>query len=117
MTWHFEYRVPQCGGLKLWVAASFWRRLLGVHAVGILAADEALLITPCSAVHTFFLSQPLDVVFLDAAGNERLCVHALAPNRVAWAVGARMAVELPAGYCQRHADYLECIQLALSLRH
>lgn len=109
-----ESRPPSTRPLTLWVADSFLRRLLGVHARGFPQENEGLLITPCSAVHTFFLSQPLDVVFLDAKGNECRCVRALAPNKVARAAGARMAVELPAGYCDRHGDYLARIHLAMS---
>ncbi|NLC37514.1 MAG: DUF192 domain-containing protein [Alcaligenaceae bacterium] len=100
--------------LKLRRADTFLLRLLGLHDQGKLAADEGLLLTPCAAIHTFFLRQPLDVVFLDALGQERRCIHGLPPNRVAWAAGVRAVIELPGGYCARHPDYLERIQSALA---
>lgn len=106
-------RMATAAALRLRVADSFRLRLLGVHAIGTLALDEGLVLVPCGAVHTFFLRQALDVVFLDARGRECRCVHGLRPYRVAGATGARMVVELPAGYCRRHLDYLDRVHLAL----
>lgn len=102
--------------LRMRVATTFMQRLRGVHAAGPLAPDEGLLIQPCKAVHTFFLSQALDVVFLDAAGRECRCIHDLAPFQVAGAAASCMVVELPAGYCRRHPDYLAHISAAMQLR-
>ncbi|NYT23624.1 DUF192 domain-containing protein [Alcaligenaceae bacterium] len=99
--------------LRLRVADSFRLRLPGVHAIGTLAPDEGLVLVPCRAVHTFFLRQALDVVFLDARGGECRCVHSLPPYRVAGAAGARMVVELSAGYCRRHPDYLDRVHIGL----
>lgn len=102
--------------MKLRVADTFLLRLLGLHAGGALAPDEGLLLWPCKAVHTFFQSQTLDVVFLDARWKECRRVSELAPYRVAASAQARVAVELPAGYCCRHPDYLQRIHAALQLR-
>lgn len=103
-------------GLRLRVADTFLTRLLGLHAHGPLAPDEGLLLLPCHAVHTFFQSQSIDVVFLDALGRECRRVSSLRPFRLAVSVGAKMAIELPAGYCRRHPDYLRRIHAALQLR-
>ena len=99
--------------LRLRVADSFRLRLLGIRALRWTGDDQGLLLTPCRAIHTFFLSQALDVVFLDSMASERGCVHSLQPSRVAFRMGAQMVVELPAGYCRRHPDYLAHIRLAL----
>lgn len=100
--------------LKLRMADSFMLRLLGLHAHGgVLREDEGLLLNPCRMVHTLFLTQAIDLVFLDGRGRVCLCVHALPPRRVAAAARARMVVELPAGYCRRHPDYLYRIRAAL----
>ncbi|MFT0851020.1 DUF192 domain-containing protein [Achromobacter sp. F4_2707] len=100
--------------LKLRRADTFFLRLLGLQGFGKLAADEGVLLTPCRAIHTFFLRQPLDIVFLDGRGGQRRCIQRLPPYRVAMDAGARAVVELPGGYCERHPDYLERIQVALS---
>lgn len=99
--------------LRLRLAATFLRRLLGVHAKGPLGDDEGLLLTPCNAVHTFFLRQRIDVVFLDGAGAPCRHVAAVAPRRIVFERHARMVVELPSGYCARHPDYPARIQAAL----
>lgn len=100
-------------GFRLHRAETFWRRLLGVHALGGLAAHEGLLLKPCSAIHTFFLDQAMDVVFLDAQGAECDRLADLPPRRFQRKAGAYMVVELPAGYCRRHPDYLRQIHQAL----
>lgn len=102
--------------LYLHVAESFYSRLLGLHAYGGLGPDEGLLIVPCRAVHTFFLTYAIDVVFLDARGHETRSLHQLQRYRIAVDGRARMVVELPAGYCQRCPDYLARIHAALHLR-
>lgn len=99
--------------LRLRMADNFWLRLLGVLAARWTSDDEGLLLTPCRAIHTFFLSQAIDIVFLDSMACECGCVHSLPPYRVAFRMGAHMVVELPAGYCRRHPDYLAHIRLAL----
>lgn len=102
--------------LRLRWANTFWRRFLGLHAGLPLAQNEALVLIPCSAVHTFFLDHAIDVVFLDADGGECRCVHALRPWRAVREKRACVVVELPAGYCSRHPDYLVRIHAALRLR-
>lgn len=102
--------------LRLRVADTFLPRLLGLHASGPLAPDEGLLLLPCQAVHTFFQSQSIDVVFLDAHGRECRRVSSLRPHRLAISPDAQMAIELPPGYCRRHPDYLRRIHAALQLR-
>lgn len=100
--------------LRLRVADTFLLRLLGIHAGGPLAADEGLLLTPCGGVHTLFLREPVDVVFLDGRARECGCIQRLRPRRAAWRGDARMVVELPAGYCAAHSDYLARIRAALA---
>lgn len=108
-----------CGSqkrLRLRVADTFFLRLLGLHVWGGLAPDEGLVLTPCRAVHTCFLRQPIDVVFLDDSGAECGRVLGMLPYRVAREGRARCVVELPENYCRRHPDYLQRIQAALQRR-
>lgn len=110
---HIPHRCPQEPGLNLKVANVFRSRLLGVHAFGGLRGNEGLLIIPCRAVHTFFLRQALDIVFLDSEERLLRCALAVRPRRVVFERRAAMVVELPAGYCRRHPDYLEQIHSAM----
>jgi len=100
--------------LILYPCATFGQRLLGLHGVKPLGADEGLWIVPCAAVHTLGLAQALDVVFLDALDRPvRVCTQ-LRPNRAAWCWRAHSAVELSAGFCVRHPDV--AVQIARQCR-
>jgi|GEM_PF-887128 len=60
--------------LRALQAESFLARLQGLHALPPLGPSHALLIRPCSAVQTWRMGYPIDVVFLDAHGRVlRLC--------------------------------------------
>lgn len=83
---------------RLIIARSFGDRLKGVLKHGVLKPDTALLITPCSSIHTFGVPFSLDAVFLSA----QLRILRLAPNvapwRVRWAPrGTKHVLELRAG--------------------
>lgn len=79
-------------------AVSPWARMVGLLGRASLDQGEGLMITPCRAVHSWFMRFPIDVLFLDRDG---LVVHLAAdlrPYRWSWGGGsAQTAVELPAG--------------------
>lgn len=62
---------------------------------------EALLIVPTSAIHTCFMRFPIDVAFLTRAGRILKASTAVPPWRVAIALRAYAALELPAGTLTR----------------
>ncbi|WP_420226422.1 DUF192 domain-containing protein [Pigmentiphaga litoralis] len=66
-----------------------------------LAADEALRITPCAAVHTFGMRQAIDVVFVGRGGVVLAVVPRVPPGRIVWRRGAIEVVETAAGCAQR----------------
>ena len=68
--------------------------LLGRKSIG---ADEAMVITPCLAVHTAFMRFPIDVVFIDRDGLAVEIVHDLQPWRIAASFRAHAVVEMAAG--------------------
>ena len=70
------------------------RGLLGRDALDVSAA---LLLTPCSAVHTVFMRFPIDVVFIDRDGHVKKIVRNLQPWRIAASPTAHAAVELAGG--------------------
>lgn len=81
---------------------SFWWRLRGQLAA---RRRHGLIwmLSPCSAVHSFFLAQPIDVAFCDTDG---LIVRVFVPMqawRLAAARGAASAWEFPAGSLDRLA--------------
>ena len=74
------------------------RGLLGRDS---LDPSAALIIAPCSAVHTFFMRFVIDVVFVDRNGSVLKGVADLKPWRIAARPGAFAVVELNAGAIRR----------------
>lgn len=62
-----------------------------------LAANSALVLAPCFAVHTAFMRFAIDVVFVDRGGRVRQIVRGLRPWRIAASPGAYATIELAAG--------------------
>lgn len=58
---------------------------------------EGMLLAPCSSVHTFGMSYPIDLVFLTRQWHVRRVVPSLEPLRMAWSLGAAMVLELASG--------------------
>ena len=59
-------------------------------------AMSALILAPTSAIHTFFMKFPIDVVFVRKDGRVVKVRAGLKPWRVSGALGAFAVVELPA---------------------
>jgi uncharacterized protein len=58
---------------------------------------HALIIAPTSAIHTFFMRFAIDVAFVRRDGRVVGIRHGMKPWRIAVALGAHAAIELPAG--------------------
>jgi uncharacterized membrane protein (UPF0127 family) len=58
---------------------------------------SALIIAPCSAIHTFFMRFAIDVAFVDRSGHVVRGSRRIPPWRVGLGIGAWAAIELPAG--------------------
>ncbi len=53
---------------SLTIAETFWSRAVGLLGRSRIDGEEAILIRPCSSIHTFFMRLRLNVAFCDAAG-------------------------------------------------
>ncbi len=87
---------------RAWVADNFWTRGRGLIARAPLQPGEALVIQPCKGVHTWFMSYPIDVIYVDSTDRVVDIDEAMRP----WRLGrprprARYVIELPAGTVQR----------------
>jgi uncharacterized membrane protein (UPF0127 family) len=87
--------------MRVIVAATTWARLRGLILRPSPAAGHALLLRPAAAIHTCFMSYPIDVVFLDAHGGVLSVHHAVPPWRARAQRGARAVLELRAGEATR----------------
>ncbi len=99
-----DVRVVTAGGRpvarSVRVVATFAGRLVGVLG-GWPGGGDGILLAPCRAVHTFFLSGPLDVAFLAADGTVLRLLEGMPPWRVAGCRGARATLELPPSSLRR----------------
>jgi uncharacterized membrane protein (UPF0127 family) len=64
-------------------ATSMWARFWGLMGKKPLPEGEALLIDPCSSVHTMFMRFPIDVVYISKDNR----VVKIAPEMRAWRAG------------------------------
>ena len=83
---------------KMRVANNFVSRVVGL--IGTKQLDqEGLFIPRCNWIHTFFMSIPIDVVYVDSKGMIRKIDHTIQPWRLGKPVwSASDVVELPAGF-------------------
>jgi uncharacterized membrane protein (UPF0127 family) len=66
-----------------------------------LAEHAALILAPCSSIHTFFMRFAIDVAFVDRGGTIIRLRSAVRPWRIQIAVRAFAVVELAAGALAR----------------
>jgi uncharacterized membrane protein (UPF0127 family) len=62
-----------------------------------LPAGSAVIIAPCSGIHTFFMRFPIDVVFAGRDGRVVKVYHGLPAWRIGFGWKGFAAIELPAG--------------------
>ena len=83
------------------VADHALRRMKGLLGRDGLEPGEGLLLRPASAVHTYFMRFPIDVVFLDDALVVVAVSDSVDPWRARSQRGAKAVLELPAGESAR----------------
>jgi len=89
-----KYRITRASGFK--------ERLLGLIPYKTLSDNEIFFIKDCSAIHTFFMHFPIDVIFTDKAGLIVSLKEALLPWRVfSGSRGARDVYEAIPGIIRR----------------
>ncbi len=80
------------------VADTFWTRFKGLMGQHDLAEGFGLLLQGESAIHTFGMQIPIDIVYLDKEGRVLRTTTAMPPSRLGPLVrGARNVLELPVG--------------------
>jgi uncharacterized membrane protein (UPF0127 family) len=83
---------------KVRIAQDFKSRSIGLLDRHSISGNEALLIKPCTSIHTFFMKFPIDVLFLSKEGNIVKIAHSLKPWRLSGCLlGCFMVLELPPG--------------------
>jgi uncharacterized membrane protein (UPF0127 family) len=83
-------------------ARTFFSRFLGLMGRKKLDDNAALLLEPCSSIHTAFMRFPIDVIYTDRAGQVVKVRPSIKPFRVSAAGrGGHATIELPAGALAR----------------
>lgn len=88
------------------VAATAWRRALGLMGRRSMGRGRGLFLAPCPSVHTCFMRFDLDLIFVSRDWRVVRIVPSVAPWRMAWGgPGAWAVLELQAGWfpCERLA--------------
>jgi uncharacterized membrane protein (UPF0127 family) len=84
------------------VAVRALDRMKGLLGRAELPSGQALVIRPCTSIHTLFMRFPIDVLFLDEAGGVLRAIRDLQPWRLTRIYPrASCVAELPAGVLQR----------------
>ena len=83
------------------VAGTSESRRRGLLGRDSLDPSAALIIAPCSAIHTFFMRFAIDAVFVDRGGRVLKVTEHLKPWRIAMSLGAFAVIELNAGSVAR----------------
>jgi len=85
-------------GTNVRLADTWWRRLRGFLFRPEPRPGEGILLAPCDAIHTWGMTFPLDVIFLDGSGQVLKITEDLPPRRMCGRVhGAKYVLEVPAG--------------------
>ncbi len=72
--------------------------LLGCESI---PDDYALIIAPCSAVHTFFMRTSIDLIYVARNGVVTKTCRSVKPWRISGALGAYAVIEAAAGFVDR----------------
>lgn len=83
--------------VRVWCCETWLERAMGFIGQAPLPPAEILLLTGCSAIHSFGLRQRVDIAFTDARGQVLRCVRGLSRRRFAICRGAQAAWVMRAG--------------------
>ena len=85
----------------------WWDRARGLLGRPALLPGQALLLTPCSSIHTIGMTRAIDLAFLDGTGAI-IKLAALRPMGIAWHRQATQVLEMTSG--EIHRLGLQCGQ-------
>ena len=80
------------------IAEGLFKRMKGLLGKDALKSGQAIVLKPCTAVHTFFMRFTIDIAFVDSENRVIKAIPDLKPWRLTGIYSsARSCVELPAG--------------------
>lgn len=89
------------------LADNYFTRLKGLLNKKSMPAGSALIIKPCSMVHSIGMKMYIDVLFVSSTKEVVHIIEAMKPNRVSPFIhNAQLVIELPAGQIQKTATLI-----------
>ena len=83
------------------LAGSLFKRIKGLLGKKELKHGQALILKPCNSIHTFFMSFPIDVLFMGKQNEVVKAISNIHPFRLSGVYfRASYVIELPAGTLQ-----------------
>lgn len=80
------------------IADNFFSRMVGLLGRKKLPEHNAMVLNPCSSIHTFFMRFSIDAVFLDGQGEVVHLITNMSPYRISPVIkNSKMVIELPGG--------------------
>ena len=73
--------IVEIAGVRARVARTFFERARGLIGTRSLPPGEGMLILRCNAIHTWFMSFPIDATFLDRRDRVVKVVRGIRPGR------------------------------------
>ena len=87
---------------RAWRAVTLRERMKGLLGKDKLEEGRALLISPCTSIHSFFMRFRFDAAFVDPDGVVLHMIHSMKKWRMSkWVARARGVIEFPAGVLER----------------
>lgn len=80
------------------MARTFFARAKGLLGRRQFKGPQAIVLKPCSSIHTFFMRFPIDVIFIDRDNKVIGAISSIRPFRLSPIFfNSRFAIELPSG--------------------
>lgn len=81
---------------KVWLANSFFKKMIGLLSKSSLDSSEGMLFYKAPSIHTIGMKFPIDILFLDSANKVTRIFENIKPNRLLPFVKSTYTLELQA---------------------
>jgi len=73
--------------IEVKIALSFWERFCGLMGKKPITDADTIIFPNCNSVHTFFMRESIDVIFVRSDGFVLQIIRSLKPWRLLWPLG------------------------------
>jgi uncharacterized membrane protein (UPF0127 family) len=88
---------------RMEIANTLLTRMKGLIGKEKMESGYGLWIKRTNSIHTFLMSFPIDVIFVDKNLKVKKCIEKIGPNKIIWPIfGASSVIELKSGFLSEH---------------